>query len=281
MIEESNFQIIGVPQQRENTEVQIFSNEEFGQVRIMLIDDEPWFVGKEVAERLGYAKPLNALATHIDEDDSLKRGLTDSLGREQQTTLINESGLYSLIMSSKLPDAKRFKRWVTSEVLPSIRKTGGYAMKTPRTFAEALRLAADQQEQIEQQQKQLQFQQGEIKQLAHTITTMEKKVSYLDKILACPSTVKIKTIAQDYGMTAQAFNIMLHQYGIQYKSGDVWVLYAKYLPEGYVKDVQFEYTKANGTTSTRSHTQWTQKGRMFLYHFLKEHGILPLIERAA
>lgn len=106
--------------------VQIFNNPEFGYVRVVMKDGEPWFVGKDVAKILGYAKPLNAIATHVDEDDSLKQGLTDSLGRIQETILINESGLYSLILSSKLPSAKKFKRWVTSEVLPTIRKTGGY-----------------------------------------------------------------------------------------------------------------------------------------------------------
>lgn len=106
--------------------VQIFNNPEFGDVRVVMQDGEPWFVGKDVAKILGYAKPLNAIATHVDEDDSLKQGLTDSLGRIQETILINESGLYSLILSSKLPSAKKFKRWVTSEVLPTIRKTGGY-----------------------------------------------------------------------------------------------------------------------------------------------------------
>ena len=108
-------------------ELKIFKNEEFGEVRTVEIGGEPWFVGKDVAEVLGYAKPLNALSTHIDEDDSLKQGLTDSMGRIQETILINESGLYSLILSSKLPTAKKFKRWVTSEVLPSIRKHGLYA----------------------------------------------------------------------------------------------------------------------------------------------------------
>ena len=108
-------------------ELKIFKNEEFGEVRTVEIGGEPWFVGKDVAEVLGYAKPLNALSTHIDEDDSLKQGLTDSMGRIQETILINESGLYSLILSSKLPTAKAFKRWVTSEVLPSIRKHGLYA----------------------------------------------------------------------------------------------------------------------------------------------------------
>ena len=106
--------------------LQIFKNEEFGEIRVVEIDGEPYFVGKDVASVLGYAKPLNAISKHVDEDDSLKRGLIDSLGRTQQTIVINESGLYSLILSSKLPNAKKFKRWVTSEVLPTIRKTGGY-----------------------------------------------------------------------------------------------------------------------------------------------------------
>ena len=105
---------------------QIFNSEEFGSVRVLTIDGEPYFVGKDVATILGYAKPLNALATHVDEDDSLKQGLTDSMGRIQETIIINESGLYSLILSSKLPTAKKFKRWVTAEVLPTIRKHGSY-----------------------------------------------------------------------------------------------------------------------------------------------------------
>ena len=94
------------------------------QVRTTMVDGEPYFVGKDVADILGYAKARNAIANHVDEDDALKWGVMDSLGREQETTIINESGLYSLILSSKLPQAKEFKRWVTSEVLPSIRKHG-------------------------------------------------------------------------------------------------------------------------------------------------------------
>ena len=108
--------------------LQIYNSEEFGKIRALTIDGNPYFVGKDVAEALGYEKPRNALQRHVDEDDALKRGVTDSLGRTQVTTLINESGLYSLILSSKLPTAKKFKRWVTSEVLPSIRKTGAYVV---------------------------------------------------------------------------------------------------------------------------------------------------------
>ena len=107
-------------------ELQIFNSKEFGDIRTVTIDNEPWFVGKDAATALGYAKPLNALSTHVEKYDSLKQGITDSLGREQETIFINESGLYALIFGSKLDSAKRFKRWVTSEVLPAIRKTGSY-----------------------------------------------------------------------------------------------------------------------------------------------------------
>lgn len=142
--------------------VQIFSNEEFGRIRTIAIEGEPWFVGKDVAERLGYAKPLNALAMHVDEDDSLKQGLIDSMGRVQETIIINESGLYSLVLSSKLPRARAFKRWVTSEVIPSIRKRGVYAtpqaaeqmLKDPDVMIRALQeLKAERQKRQELEQK--------------------------------------------------------------------------------------------------------------------------------
>lgn len=117
-------------------DIQLYTNEKFGEIRTTVIDGEPWFVGKDVALALGYMKPLNAIATHVEEDDSLKQGLTDSLGRTQDAIFINESGLYSLVLSSKLPSAKAFKRWVTSEVIPTIRKHGAYL--TPDTLEAAL-----------------------------------------------------------------------------------------------------------------------------------------------
>lgn len=108
-------------------ELKIFKNRDFGEIRTVEIDGEPWFVGKDVAEVLGYSNTRDALAKHIDGEDKGDVAIRDSIGREQSTTIINESGLYSLILSSKLPNAKAFKRWVTSEVLPSIRKHGLYA----------------------------------------------------------------------------------------------------------------------------------------------------------
>lgn len=123
------------------SDVQIFNNPEFGEIRTVMIKNEPWFVGNDVANALGYTRGRNAIATHVDEDDALKQGITDSKGREQQMTVINESGLYSLIFGSKLESAKKFKKWVTSDVLPSIRKNGGYGFpKLPQSPMELLEL---------------------------------------------------------------------------------------------------------------------------------------------
>ena len=122
-------------------QLKVFENNEFGKVRTLTIDGEPWFVGKDVAEILGYAKARNAIATHVDVEDKKDAPIQGTLGGTQSMIIINESGLYSLILSSKLPKAKEFKRWVTSEVLPSIRKTGKYETQNRSTmFSEELEL---------------------------------------------------------------------------------------------------------------------------------------------
>ena len=135
-----------------NNELQLFDFEN-NQIRVLKINNEPWFVGKDVATILGYSNTRKALIDHVDDEDK-KDGVTirDSIGREKKPVLINESGLYSLILSSKLPNAKKFKRWVTSEVLPEIRKNGSYT-KAPKSFKEALFLAYKQQEKIEELEK--------------------------------------------------------------------------------------------------------------------------------
>ena len=145
-------------------ELQVFKNQEFGSVRTLVIDNEPWFVGKDVAEVLGYAKPLNAIAQHVDKDDSLKQGLTDSLGRQQKTIFVNESGLYALIFGSKLESAQNFKRWVTSEVLPALRKTGQYQVKElsgqelmAKALIEAQSVLAAKDKQIEEMKPKVVF----------------------------------------------------------------------------------------------------------------------------
>ncbi len=124
-------------------EMQIFNNPEFGEIRTVVIDGEPWFVGRDIALRLGYAKPQNALKDNVDEGDARKQGIPDSNNHIQQMVIVNEAGLYSLIFGSKLESAKRFKKWVTSEVLPSIRKTGQYGQpRIPMIIPEQIQIIA-------------------------------------------------------------------------------------------------------------------------------------------
>ena len=171
--------------------LEVFENEEFGPVRATTINNEPWFVGKDIASILGNAKPQNAIANHVDEDDTLKQGIIDKLGRSQQTTLINESGLYSLILSSKLPNAKKFKRWVTSDVLPSIRKTGGYIphdenMSDDEIMARALLVA---QKTIEEKSKLLQ-------QAKETIEDMKPKALVGECLEVSKDSILVRELAK-------------------------------------------------------------------------------------
>lgn len=151
--------------------------------------------------------------------------------------------------------------------------------QVPQSFSEALMLAAKQQEKIEQQQLALESKNKEIVQLSATITEMQPKVSYVDTILSCKETVTTTQIAQDYGQSAKAFNILLRNFGVQRKVGGQWILYAKYLPCGYVQSETVSITHRDGSAGSVMHTKWTQKGRLFLYDELKKHDILPLIEK--
>ena len=149
----------------------------------------------------------------------------------------------------------------------------------PQTFAEALMLAAKQQQAIEEQQRQTEEKNTEIVELSTAITTMQPKVSYVDTILQCKDTVQTTIIAQDYGKSAKAFNILLRNFGIQRKVGTAWVLYAKHIANGYVQSKTFTYKHKDGTDGARTYSEWTQRGRLFLYDTLKKHGILPMIEQ--
>lgn len=151
--------------------------------------------------------------------------------------------------------------------------------QVPQSFSEALMLAAKQQERIEQQQLALESKNKEIVQLSTTITEMQPKVSYVDTILSSKETVTTTQIAQDYGQSAKAFNILLRNFGIQHKVGGQWILYAKYLSNGYVQSETFSVVHRDGSAGSVMHTKWTQKGRLFLYEELKKHEILPLIEK--
>ena len=256
-------------------QLQIFENKEFGKIRTVEINDEPYFVGKDVADILGYTNTPKAIRDHVDDEDKLTERIVLS-GQSRDMFVINESGLYSLILSSKLPTAKKFKRWVTSEVLPSIRKHGMYA--TDELLANPdIAIAAFQALKEEREQRQLlQFECNKQKQI---IGELKPKADYTDIILQSKSLVTVTQIAKDYGMSGTAMNEMLHRYGVQYKQSGQWLLYSKYHNNGFTHSETVTITHSDGRAGTVMNTKWTQKGRLFIYNLLKSYGILPVIER--
>ena len=257
-------------------EIKVFDNPQFGKVRTAGTSENPLFCLPDVCKALG----LNA--SHVRErlEDGVVSTdtITDNLGRAQVANFVNEDGLYDVILDSRKPEAKVFRKWVTSEVLPSIRKTGQYSANVPQTFSQALMLAARQQEEIERQKAALAQQGEEIVKLSNEVMTMKPKATYYDLILNNPSTVTITQIAQDYGMSAKKFNQILSDFRIQHKVNKQWILYADNINKGYVQSKPTNIPLANGTEKVVYNTEWTQKGRIFLYEKLKQAGVLPMIE---
>lgn len=262
-------------------EVQIFNNPKFGDIRTSGTADDPMFCLTDICRALGLS------ASHVKErlsDDVVSTDtILDKLGRKQNVNFVNEDGLYDVILDSRKPEAKAFRKWVTSEVLPSIRKNGSYSVSAIlpdfTNPAEAARAWAEQFEQKMIECKRADEAEQQVLALTSEIETMQPKVSYYDMILNNKSTVLITQIAQDYGMTAKAMNKTLFELGVQHKVNEQWILYAKYLGKGYVQSKPVTINHSDGTQSVKYNTEWTQKGRLFLYQGLKNHNILPLIER--
>lgn len=239
----------------------------------MEIDGEPYFVGKDVAEILGYSNPQKALRDHIDEEDKTLNDLFTVNGTKG--VLINESGLYSLILSSKLPKAKQFKRWVTSEVLPSIRRYGMYAtdelIANPDIAIAAFTALKEEREKNRRLSDTVAVQTQQIAEL-------QPKASYYDVVLNCKDLISTTQIAKDYGKSAMWLNAYLHSKRVQFKQGSIWLLYAEHAEKGYTSTKTQPYNGSDGEIHTSVHTYWTQKGRLFIYSLLKSDGIVPLIE---
>ena len=252
--------------------IQLFKFED-QKVRTMTIDNEPYFVGKDVATILGYKKPRNAVSSHVDYDDKKDAPIQGPLGGVQTTKVINESGLYSLIISSKLPTAKKFKHWVTSEVLPTIRQHGAYLtdqkaldiITNKDGLAGLLKQAADQLEQKDIQIKRL-----------------EPKANYFDSQMRNPGLMTTTEIAKDYGWSATKLNQELYRRRVIYPQGSgrhkVWVLYRDFAGHGYTQYEPYSYV-SNGTKGMHNNLKWTQKGKKFIYDLLAEDGIRPTLER--
>lgn len=257
-------------------ELHIYSSPNFGSIRTLVVNGEVMFVGKDVADILEYQNGSRDINRHVDEEDRHKVMIFDG-NQDKETIVINESGLYSLILSSKMPNAKKFKRWVTSEVLPAIRKHGMYAvddvLNNPDMMIAALTKLKAEREKTKALTQTVAVQ-------SQQISEMKPKASYYDVVLNCKDLVAISVIAKDYGWTANRMNQFLHEKGIQFKQGGkIWLLYKEYAEMGLTSTKTHTYSGSDGSTHSRPHTYWTQKGRLFIYDLLKADGILPIMEQ--
>lgn len=251
--------------------VQVF-NFENSEIRTTVIDDTPYFVGKDVAKTLGYKDTVNAIKSHVDDEDKRGWQITTPSGN-QNMTVVTESGVYALIFGSKLPSAKKFKRWVTNDVLPDIRKHGAYLSN------DKIEEILTDPETIISLAQQVKDERAKNALLTQQVAESRPKADYYDKIMQSTSLVTITQIAKDYGWSAKQMNDKLHELGVQYKIGGQWVLYSKYQDKGYTFSHTVDITKKDGSTDVKMNTKWTQKGRLFIYNLLKENDILPTIER--
>ena len=257
-------------------ELQIFQNPEFGEIRTIEENGNVLFCGADVAKALGYKNPSKALSDHCK---GVTKRYTPTDGGPQQLSFIPEGDVYRLITHSKLPSAERFESWIFDEVIPSIRKHGAYV--TPDTLEQmiadpdtAIRLLTTLKEE-RLARAQLETENAQQKQL---LAEYSPKASYYDVVLQTPDALSISQIAKDYGKSAKWLNQQLHEMGVQYNQGGVWLLYQQYAEQGYTRSKTHTYSGNDGMQHSRLHTYWTQKGRLFIYETLKARGILPLIE---
>lgn len=252
--------------------------------------ENPLFRASDVADWLHNTNVSN-MVRKVDEDEVTKFNLGS---RQGETLFLTENGLYEILMLSRKKEAKQFKKGVKA-ILHEIRTKGGYIASTENDtpemiMARALKVADETikrheerlkelEAQARNQQQQLEVKDAQITELNTAVSEMQPKVSYVDTILQCKDTVQTTIIAQDYGKSAKAFNILLRNFGIQRKVGTAWVLYAKHIANGYVQSKTFTYKHKDGTDGARTYSEWTQRGRLFLYDTLKKHGILPMIEQ--
>ena len=238
------------------SEIQIFKNNEFGAIRTLTNEQgEPLFCAKDVAEALGYKNTVKAIRDHVDEDDKLRERIVMS-GQYREAFFINESGLYALILSSKLDSAKRFKHWVTGEVLPRIRKQGGYMVARPDESDEVIMARA------------LQIMQNTIQRRDEQIAKLKPRAEYADQVLDSISCYTTTQIGKELGMTGYELNMLLCSHKIQYVQSGQYLLYAEYARQDLAKNRTFCRESKDGIVYTHTYLVWTERGRDFIHRLL-------------
>lgn len=253
-------------------ELQIFKNPEFGEIRTIEVKNEPWFVGKDVADILGYSNPQKAIRDHIkDKHKTVNETFTVN---GTAPVLIDEAGVYSLVMRSKLPKAEEFQEWVTSEVLPTIRKTGGYL--TPEKVEEVLS-NPDTIIKLATEIKNLRTENAIQKQ---QIAEFKPVKEYVDTILSSTDTVTVTQIAADYGLSARALNKILWEEKLIHNVNGQWILYKRWMNKGFTKSETINVPRADGSSKVVMNTKWTQKGRLKIHEILTAVGIVAEMDKA-
>lgn len=256
-------------------EIQIFKNENFGEIRVAEVNGEPWFCAIDITKVLGYSNGRDAVSKHCRKDGVAKRdGVSETTNQygittkqNVQLTYINEGNLYRLITHSKLPSAEQFETWVFDEVLPSIRKHGVYA--TP-TKVEEILSDPDSFIKILQAFKQ----ERQAKEIAENQLKLNApKVQYYDEVLTSTSSYTVTQIAKELGLGPSKLNKLLHEKGVQYKQNGSWIPYFKYQDKGFVHSETLKYKTHEGKIITKMSFKWTEKGRQFIHKLLnKKHN---------
>ena len=252
--------------------LKIFENPEFGSIRTLELNGEPWFVGKDVAEVLGYSNTQKAIRDHVDEEDKLTERIVLA-GQNRDVIFINESGLYSLILSSKLPTAKAFKRWVTSEVLPAIRKTGGYIPTTPQMSEQEIMARAVQisMNTIKHQKEQLDRQAEQLEQQAPKVLFADSVASSSSSILVFDLAKLLKQNGVNMGGNRLFAWLREHGYLVKRKGSDYNMPTQKSMNLGLFEIKESTHTHADGHTTVNRTPKVTGKGQIyFVSKFLEK-----------
>ena len=260
----------------EGKDLMVFTNDKFGNVRVVMNDGKPYFVGKDVAICLGYADPSSAISKKCKHGVKTMLEAPCQYGNvvKTQTTIIPEGDIYRLVFGSELPNAIEFQDWVCDEVLPSIREKGYYSIAPVQDKRASLLMSIiDAPDDVTRALAVKNYTDCVTAPLKEQLAEQAPKVEYCDAVLNSYSGVTTTVIAQDYGMSAQKFNKLLNKLHIQYKQGNTWVLYREHKGKGYTES---ETIVKNGYSVVS--TRWTQKGRQFIYETLKDAGILPVKE---
>ena len=255
-------------------EIQYFTYED-KEIRMIMINNEPWWALKDICTALNITNTKD-VANRLDEDEKdFVKSRSDLLLDipSRGLTIINESGLYNVILRSDKPGAQKFRRWITHDILPSIRKHGMYVSEDLLDNPDLL-ISAVQKLKTERQKNAALKDTVEVQ--SQQLADMRVKSSYYDLVLNTTDAISISAIAKDYGKSGRWLNNMLHRLGVHYKQEeDLWVLYQKYADKGYTCTKTHTYLGKDGTTHSRLHTYWTQKGRQFIIDLLRSNGYMP------